>query len=91
MVTMMGAVGGGISIITVSIITKSKRKYFLDIQQFVCGILGGLVSITSSAGVIEPWEAWITGFIGGLIANGGKDSFWNIHFEFRLAIFVVIF
>lgn len=31
------------------------------------GCLGGLVSITGSCGVIEPWAAVIIGFVAGLL------------------------
>lgn len=31
------------------------------------GCLGGLVSVTGSCGVIEPWAAVITGFVAGLL------------------------
>jgi len=69
-VTMNGAMGGGIAAVITSAAMEHRRKYFLDIPQFVSGILGGLVSITAPAAVIEPWEGLLIGFIGGFVALG---------------------
>merc|ERR1719318_1580209 len=69
-VTMNGAMGGGFAAIIVSAALEYRRHYFLDIPQLVSGILGGLVSVTAPAAVIEPWEALLIGFIGGFIALG---------------------
>jgi len=69
-VTMNGAMAGGLSAILLGFALYKKKNYILDIPQFVSGILGGLVSITAAASVITTWEALIIGFIGGWIANG---------------------
>ena len=74
-VTMNGAMGGGFAAIIVSAALEYRRHYFLDIPQLVSGILGGLVSVTAPAAVIEPWEALLIGFIGGFIALGSKLIF----------------
>lgn len=41
-----------------------KGKY--DVSTLVNSVLGGLVSITAGCAVIRPWEAVITGIIGGM-------------------------
>ena len=83
--TMNGAIGGGIAGILLNLLMYRKRNYILDIPQFASAILGGLVSVTSGAGVVESWHAVITGYIGGLLANGGlfllKISFLNIFYR----------
>ena len=71
-VTMNGAVGGGLSTILLNVLLSLKRKYLLNIPEFVGGVLGGLVAITAPANVIRPWEAVIIGMIGGLCTIGGK-------------------
>ena len=72
MVTMNGAIGGGLSTILLNVLLSFKRKYLLNIPEFVSGVLGGLVAITAPANVIRPWEAVIIGMIGGLCTIGGK-------------------
>ena len=71
-ITMLGAMSGGISAVLLSFARYHQRKYIIDIPDLSCGILAGCVSITSGASVIRPWEAIIIGLIGGFIANGCK-------------------
>lgn len=49
------------------------RKGKLDVAVFITGILGGLVGITAICAVCRPWEAFLIGFIGGLVACGSCD------------------
>jgi len=44
----------------------------LDVGGFCNGILGGLVSITASCHVMDPWESLIIGFVGGLVYQGAS-------------------
>lgn len=73
-VTMNGAMGGGASVVLLNSLLQltKKRHYFLDIAEFTCGILGGLVAITGGCNQLRPWEGLVIGFIGGLIAVGGN-------------------
>ena len=71
-VTMNGAIGGGLSTLLLNVGLSLKREYLLNIPEFVGGVLGGLVSITAPANVIRPWEAVVIGMIGGLCTVGGK-------------------
>ena len=71
-VTMNGAIGGGLSVLLLNVSLSFKRDYLLNIPEFVGGVLGGLVAITAPANVIRPWEAVVIGMIGGLCTVGGK-------------------
>jgi Amt family ammonium transporter len=44
----------------------------LDVGGFCNGILAGLVSITAGCGAMRPWEALVTGFIGGFVYQGAS-------------------
>ena len=79
-VSMMAAVGGCIAIVIFSIIMEARGKiqYFLDVHQFVSSINGALVAVSGSAGTIDPWMALIVGFLGSVLANGGKIFTINI-------------
>lgn len=86
--TLNGSIGGGILGVIYSFVYR-KRK--LDVAVFVTGILGGLVGITAICAVCRPWEGFLIGFIGGLVACGSCDiidrfvSSWyqNQHREYR--------
>ena len=69
-VTLNGSIGGGILGVCYSFLF---RKWKLDVAIFINGILGGLVGITAICAVCRPWEAFIIGFIGGLVACGSCD------------------
>ena len=71
-VTMNGAIGGGLAGILISLWLYRKRRYILDIQQFTTAILGGLVAITGGAAVLKAWHGIVVGFLGGLLANAGN-------------------
>ncbi|PFX19288.1 putative ammonium transporter 3 [Stylophora pistillata] len=69
-VTLNGSIGGGILGIAYSYYF---RKGKLDVAVFITGILGGLVGITAICAVCRPWEAFLIGFIGGVVACGSCD------------------
>ena len=71
-VTMNGAIGGGLSTLLLNIVLSYKRDYLFSIPEFVGGVLGGLVAITAPANIIRPWESFIIGMIGGLCTVFGK-------------------
>jgi len=60
--TISAASGGLVCLVQSKLFLKSWRL-FISLN----GILAGLVSITSSTSVIEPWAACIVGFVGGII------------------------
>jgi len=64
-VTINGAVGGGIVGTVYSYIVYKKR---IDIPIFVTGILSGLVGITAICTHARPWEGLLIGAIGALLA-----------------------
>ena len=72
---MNGAMAGGLSAVVLSFALYRRRKYILDIPYLASGILGGLVGVTACAPVIRPAEGLLLGFVGGMIANGGKFCF----------------
>ena len=72
-VTMNGAMAGGVSAVLLGAVQSRWRKYLLDIPQLASGVLGGLVAVTAGAPVLRPWEGLLIGLIGGLVANGGKN------------------
>jgi len=44
----------------------------LDVGGFCNGILAGLVAITAGCAAVQPWEAIIIGFFGGLVYQGSS-------------------
>ncbi|XP_071171797.1 putative ammonium transporter 3 [Mytilus edulis] len=67
-ITMNGSVGAGFAGIVLSVILY-KGKY--DVSTIVNSVLGGMVGVTASCAVIRPWEAVITGAIGGILSVFG--------------------
>jgi Amt family ammonium transporter len=65
--TCLAAFWGGIAATTARFFTDG----YIDVQQIVNGILGGLVSITASCHVVSPPEAALIGLAGGVIVNFG--------------------
>ena len=61
--TTIGACAG---ILAAMLFTYPRCGYF-DITATACGMLGGLVSITGNANVIDEWTALIIGALGGLL------------------------
>ena len=61
--TTLGAAAGGV--------TTLALKYFLDgiwdLISVCNGLLAGLVAVTASCSVIEPWAALICGFVGAFV------------------------
>ena len=65
--TTMGAVSGGLTVFFLGAY-KDKRIDYNDGTGNLCmGILAGLVSITGCCDCVEPWAAFVTGIIGGLV------------------------
>ena len=61
--TTLAAAAGGVTTLVI--------KYFLDgiwdLVSVCNGLLAGLVAVTSSCSVIEPWAALICGFVGAFV------------------------
>lgn len=55
--TLNGSIGGGVAGLSISYV---KYRVF-DVSIIITSVLSGLVSITGSAAIIEPWEAIIIG------------------------------
>ena len=64
--TTLAAAAGGVTTLII--------KYFLDgiwdLVSVCNGLLAGLVAVTSSCSVIEPWAALICGFVGAFVYVG---------------------
>ena len=69
-VTLNGSIGGGILGVIYSLVYRRRK---LDVAVFITGILGGLVGITAVCAMCRPWEGFLIGFIGGLVACGSCD------------------
>ena len=67
------------------------RNKKLDVAIFITGVLGGLVGITAICAVCRPWEAFVIGFIGGLVACGSCDIIDRFVLESFLTVFVCPF
>ncbi|XP_038071607.1 putative ammonium transporter 2 [Patiria miniata] len=66
--TITASIGGGMTAITLSYLGK-RRKF--DVTFLINGVLGSLVSITAMCALAHPWEAYIIGVVGSLIACTG--------------------
>lgn len=66
--TILGSVGGSIGGLIFT--TVASRNKYVDIVELCTGLLSGLVAVTASCDIIQPWEAVIVGIAGGIIANG---------------------
>ena len=60
------AAGGLLTFYIRKHITGEKKNIRMDFQALTNGILAGLVCITASCDVVDPWAAVVTGFIGSL-------------------------
>ena len=67
--TSLGGATGCIVALGLSALISERRtgEYIFDITYAMNGCLTGLVSITASCGVIEPWAAVVIGAVGGAI------------------------
>ncbi|XP_071965616.1 putative ammonium transporter 3 [Antedon mediterranea] len=63
--TITASVGGGLIGILLSYITLNKR---FDIGYLINSVLGGLVGSTALCAIAKPWECFIIGMGGGLLA-----------------------
>lgn len=59
--TIAAASGGIVSIFMSQIVQK-----VYNVSMLLNGILAGLVSITASADIVDPWMAMVIGFVGAL-------------------------
>ena len=67
--TTLAAAGGGLAQLLLSWVQTAQW----DMINVCNGLLSGLVSITASAPIVEPWAAVLIGALGGVIFNyGGK-------------------
>ena len=46
---------------------EQEQGSWLDLQQICRALLAGLVSICAGCAVVEPWGAWATGMLGGVV------------------------
>ncbi|XP_033112705.1 putative ammonium transporter 3, partial [Anneissia japonica] len=63
--TITASVGGGLIGMILSYVTL-KRKF--DISYLINSVLGGLVGSTALCAIARPWECFIIGMVGGLLA-----------------------
>jgi len=88
-VTMNGAMGGGVGAVLYNLLLMKWRHYILDIGEFTAGILGGLVAITAPANLIRPWEGLVIGLIGALVAIGFIKLLDKLHIDDPVGCFGV--
>ncbi|KAJ9448441.1 Ammonium transporter 2 [Diplonema papillatum] len=60
--TVLGAAGGGLGIMLITVITDPEHRLLLD--PVFNGILGGLVSVTAPCATVDPWAAVVIGLLG---------------------------
>ncbi|XP_022103038.1 putative ammonium transporter 2 isoform X2 [Acanthaster planci] len=66
--TITASIGGGMTAIVLSYLAK-RRKF--DVTFLINGVLGSLVSITAMCALAHPWEGYVIGVVGALIACSG--------------------
>lgn len=78
--TTLSAAAGCISTLSLSMLIgyAITGQVVWDVIGAGNGVLAGLVSITGSCGVVQPWSACITGMIGGLVYVSGSNLMLNV-------------
>jgi len=66
--TTLAAAAGGLA----NLFIHHALSDIYDVAEMCNGVLAGLVSITASCSVVEPWAAVIIGFIGAFAYTGGS-------------------
>lgn len=66
--TLAGGTAGIVALFTnLFLLERYTGEAFFDLRYLMNGALSGLVSITGSCGVVEPWAAVVIGSIAGLL------------------------
>ena len=66
--TLAGGVAGIVALfVNLLLLERYTGEAFFDLKFLMNGALSGLVAITSSCGVVEPWAAVLIGAIAGLL------------------------
>jgi len=89
--TTIGAAGGGLGALLFNriLVAFKHRTTPWDISSLMNGILGGLVSITASCAVIEPYGALAAGVIGGMVYVAASSMIKGLEVDDPLDAFAV--
>ncbi|XP_038062656.1 putative ammonium transporter 3 [Patiria miniata] len=63
--TITASIGGGMSAIFLSYVTRRKK---FDVSYIISGILGSLVAISAFCALAQPWHGLVIGIVGAIIA-----------------------
>lgn len=69
--TTIAACASALTVIVYRWFRDPERK--IDLSTVLNGILGGLVGITASCDLLDPWQSIIVGIVAGLIVIGGVN------------------
>jgi Amt family ammonium transporter len=75
--TTLAACAGGV---TAVIVSKAKSGVY-DMGLTINGILGGLVGITASCAIVDPWAAIVIGAVAAVIVIGAVDLLDRLHID----------
>jgi Amt family ammonium transporter len=81
--TALAGGSAGITALMVNIwyLERYTGEPFFDIKFAMNGTMGGLVAITGSCGVIEPWAAVVIGFFAGIVYMVGSRFLEKVHID----------
>ncbi|KAG8190247.1 hypothetical protein JTE90_001331 [Oedothorax gibbosus] len=77
-VTINSSVGGGIAALVFSYFTQHKK---FMVTHLINGILASLVAITGGCALYHPWEAFIVGAVGAVLANCAVPLLDRLHID----------